>query len=61
MIKIVETKDTIAVEFDGTVKEVTKEIWAILEGYRENLGTTNTLSFIESYLEYLEDKLKGAN
>jgi hypothetical protein len=61
MITITEDKNAIEVHLEGTVSDVAHDIWAILEAYRANLGDKHTLEFIEGYLNYIEDKLKGAN
>ena len=57
MITITENDKSIEVHFEGTVKEVAHDIWAILEAYRDNLGTKHTLEFIEGYLNFLNDKI----
>lgn len=59
MIKIIKTNEAIAVKFEGTEKEVRQDIWAILEAYRENLGTYNTLKYLEGYLIYIQNEIKG--
>lgn len=57
MITLKEDTNSIEVHFEGTVKEISQEIWAILNAYRYNLGTKHTLKFIEGYLKSLDDKL----
>ncbi len=59
MITLKADNNSIEVHFEGTIHEVTQEVWAILEGYRDNVGTENTLKFIECYLRHLEDEIKG--
>jgi hypothetical protein len=61
MITITEDKKSIEVHFEGTLHEVTQEVWSILDGYRNNIGDGNMLTFIHGYLEHIEDELKGAN
>lgn len=57
MITITEDKKSIEVQFEGTVANVAQDIWAILEAYRNNLGTKHTLEFIEGYLNFINDEL----
>lgn len=59
MITITEDEHTVEVHLEGTLSDVAHDIWAILEAYRDNLGTENTLKFIEAYLRHLEDEIKG--
>lgn len=59
MITLREYNKSIEVHFEGTLSDVAHEVWAILEGYRHNVGTESTLKFIESYLNHINDELEG--
>ncbi len=59
MIKITETDKAIEVHFEGKISDIAHEIWAILEGYRDSVGTQLTLEFIEAYLNDINDELEG--
>lgn len=61
MITITEDKDAIEVHFEGSISDVAHEIWAILEGYRHNIGTELTLDFISGYLNHIADEWKEDN
>lgn len=58
MIELIEHEDGREVQYTGTVKTITADLLAILEGYRHTVGIELTLKVIEHYLTTLEDEIK---